>query len=75
MKKLAFLFVIAGTAACGDAEAPREVPRTVSSDPFCQQVIPAVDAWLAERREARPQPDGDRYGGVVVAAATADLGG
>lgn len=71
MKKVFLLLGALSIAACGDAEPS----RTVSSDPFCQAVIPMVDAWLTQAREENPVPDDDRYGGTVVSAATADLGG
>ncbi|MDG2282108.1 MAG: ABC transporter substrate-binding protein [Longimicrobiales bacterium] len=69
MKKLFLLFVTASFAACGGAEAT----RNVSSDPFCQRVIPAVDAWLADARTAYPTPDDDRYGGTVVVGTNGEI--
>ena len=69
MKKLTILAATTALVACGGAD----IVRTVSNDPFCQQVIPAVDAWLAQVREANPTPDGDRYGGMAVVAAVGEI--
>lgn len=71
MKKLSLFVAMATTAACADAEPG----RTVSSDPFCQQVTPAVDAWLAEVRASHPTPSDDRYGGTAIVGANAELSG
>jgi ABC-type transport system substrate-binding protein len=54
-------------AACGDDGA------VVSSDPFCQQVLPAVDAFMAQAGAENPTPDDPCYGGTVVVAGIGEL--
>lgn len=57
-------------AACGDAgDAPPDLP----SDPFCQEVLPRVQAWAASQAEAHPVPDDPRYGGTAVVGSIAEL--
>lgn len=51
---------ILATACGGGSDA------VVSNDPFCQRVLPAVEAFMAEARDANPTPDDPRYGGTVV---------
>jgi peptide/nickel transport system substrate-binding protein len=46
-----------------------------SNDPFCQQVIPAVRAHMAEARAAHPTPDDPRYGGTLVVGNIGELAG
>ncbi len=46
-----------------------------SASPFCQQVIPAVEAFMSETEAARPTPSDDRYGGTVVVGGRAELVG
>lgn len=69
MKKLTLLAATAALVACGGPDAT----RTVSNAPFCQQVIPAVDAWLAEARASNPAPENDRYGGMAVVASVGEI--
>jgi peptide/nickel transport system substrate-binding protein len=57
-------------AACGGGS-----DAVVSNDPFCQQVIPAVRANMAEAREANPAPDDPRYGGTVVVGNIGEIAG
>jgi peptide/nickel transport system substrate-binding protein len=49
-------------AACGGDGAS----TVASSEPFCQEVLPAVAAFMEEAREEHPVPDDPRYGGTVV---------
>src|SRR5690606_2186681 len=70
MRKLFAWVVIFGLAACGGDGGARGV---ASSDPFCQEVIPRVDAFMAEAREANPTPDDERYGGTVVVAGIGEI--
>jgi peptide/nickel transport system substrate-binding protein len=64
------LLLLGGVAACGGDERA-EGPRLADLPPFCQQVLPAVDAFMAEHGS----PDGDaaarrgRAGTVVVGGA------
>src|SRR5690606_24785993 len=60
MRKLFALGMISGLAACGGDGGAGGV---ASSDPFCQEVIPRVAAFMAEAGEANPTPDDERYGG------------
>ena len=46
-----------------------------SASPFCQQVIPSVQAFMAETEAALAAPLDDRYGGTVVVGGRADLPG
>jgi len=69
MKKLTLLAATAALVACGGPDAT----RTVSNDPFCQQVIPAVDAWLTQARASNPTPEDGRYGGMAVVASVGEI--
>ena len=44
-----------------------------SASPFCQQVIPAVEAFMFEARTLHPTPADDRYGGTVVIGGLAEI--
>jgi peptide/nickel transport system substrate-binding protein len=55
------LGAVATLGASGSDEGAR-----VSGDPFCQQVIPAVEAFMAQAAAANPTPEDSRYGGTVV---------
>jgi peptide/nickel transport system substrate-binding protein len=70
MKKL-FAFGLVGlAAACGGDEAGGPVSF---SDPFCDDVIPRVQTWVAEQREANPVPDDPRYGGTAVLGSIGEI--
>ncbi len=56
--------------ACGGEET-----ALTSSDPFCQQVVPAVAAFMAEAAAANRTADDPRYGGTVVMAGANDPSG
>jgi peptide/nickel transport system substrate-binding protein len=56
-------------AACGSESGQ----RAVSSDPFCQQVMPAVSAFMEQARSGHPTPDDPRYGGTVVVGGIGEL--
>jgi peptide/nickel transport system substrate-binding protein len=60
-----------GLAACGGGEGG--ATRTVSADPFCQQVIPAVEAYMTAARASHPAPTDPRYGGTVVVGSIGEL--
>ena len=68
MRKLFLLGTMVGAAACGGGDG-----AVVSSDPFCQGVLPAVDAFMAQARADNPTPDDPRYGGTVVVGAIGEL--
>jgi peptide/nickel transport system substrate-binding protein len=61
---------VVALAACSSGDR-----ALTSSDPFCQQVIPAVEAFMAEAAEANPTPDDMRYGGTVVMGGSNDASG
>jgi peptide/nickel transport system substrate-binding protein len=44
-----------------------------SADPFCQQVLPQVRAFIAEASARNPTPDDARYGGTVVVSSVEEL--
>jgi peptide/nickel transport system substrate-binding protein len=68
MKKILVLTTVAAITACGGGEQ-----RNRSSEPFCQAVWPAVDAYMAEARAANPTPDDPRYGGTVVVGTIGEI--
>ncbi|MDZ7778631.1 MAG: ABC transporter substrate-binding protein [Gemmatimonadota bacterium] len=72
MKKLLVVGLVGTVAACG-GDGDETAARSASSDPFCQEVVPRVEAWVAEEREANPVPDDPRYGGTVVTASIGEL--
>jgi len=45
----------------------------VSGDPFCQQVLPRVAAYMERARAEHPTPSDPRYGGTVVVAGIAEI--
>ena len=67
-KGLIGLGAVLGLSSCGGSDA-----GIGSNDPFCQQVIPAVETFMAEAREAYPIPDEPRYGGTVVLGTIGDM--
>lgn len=69
MKKVLVLAAVVGAAACGGDGGG----RTASNDPFCQRVLPAVDAFMARARAEHPTPDDPRYGGTAVVGGIGDL--
>ena len=71
MRRLATLGLATALFACGgDA---REETYAVAGDPFCQQVMPRVEAFLARARQEHPTPGDPRYGGRLVAATIGEL--
>ncbi|MEM7414190.1 MAG: ABC transporter substrate-binding protein [Gemmatimonadota bacterium] len=68
MKKTVCLLV-ACVAACG---GDREIADR-ATDPFCQAVWPAVDAYMTSAADANPTPDDDRFGGTAVVAAIGEI--
>jgi peptide/nickel transport system substrate-binding protein len=59
------LLLALGVASCGDPEA-----RALRGMPeFCQEVLPAVDAYLA----GLPTPTGERYGGTAVVGGIGEI--
>lgn len=69
MKKLLALGLLGAIAACGGDGSG----RVTFTDPFCADVMPRVQDWVAEQREANPVPDDPRYGGTVVGAAIGEI--
>ncbi|MGD8289610.1 MAG: ABC transporter substrate-binding protein [Gemmatimonadota bacterium] len=70
MRKVLVLGMASVAAACGGGEGGTPV---ASSDPFCQQVMPAVQAFMEQARAEHPVPDDPRYGGTVVVGAIGEL--
>lgn len=56
-------------AACDAGTETRPVPNVA----FCQEVLPAVDAYMAQAREANPVPGDPRYGGTAVLGSIGEL--
>ncbi len=67
-KELAVLVAVLVSACGGDA-------RVTSNDPFCQRVLPTVEAFLGQARAANPVPNDERYGGTVVMGGIGELRG
>ena len=67
-KGLIGIGTVLGLASCGGSDG-----RIGSSDPFCQQVLPAVEAFMTQASEAYPTPDEPRYGGTVVLGTIGDM--
>jgi peptide/nickel transport system substrate-binding protein len=68
MKRAIAIGAASLAAACGGG-----TDATVSNDPFCQRVIPAVNAYLAESRAAHPTASDPRYGGTVVVGTYGEI--
>jgi peptide/nickel transport system substrate-binding protein len=62
MRKLGVIGLLAAAAACG-VDEPGAV---ASNEPFCQEVMPRVEAYVARARAENPVPDDPRYGGTLV---------
>ena len=71
MKKLLALALAGAAAACGGDDDG----RVTFSDPFCAEVMPRVQDWVAQQHDASPPPDDPRYGGTVVVAGIGELAG
>lgn len=56
-----------GVSACGGEGAP------VSSDPFCAEVLPAVESYITQARIDHPAPEDARYGGTVAVGGIGEL--
>lgn len=69
MKKLLALGLVGAVVACGGDDSG----RVTFSDPFCAEVMPRVQDWVGQQREANPVPDDPRYGGTVVAGGIGEL--
>ena len=61
MRRVLALGAVSVVAACGGGDG-----AAIPDDPFCQQVLPAVVAFMQEARAANTAPDDPRYGGTVV---------
>jgi peptide/nickel transport system substrate-binding protein len=68
MRILVWVGVVSALSACG---GDRGV--VASSDPFCQQVLPTVDAFMEQARLDYPAPDDERYGGTAVVGTIGEL--
>ena len=56
-------------AACADGPGPDGTSVTSSDDPFCQEVLPRVEAFMA----AQDAPTGRQFGGTAVASAIGEI--
>jgi len=63
----AFLVLPLMVAGCGDGTSGERSLRGMPE--FCQEVLPAVDAWVA----GFDQPTGERYGGMAVVGAIGEI--
>ena len=68
MRKLLMFGAVAVLVACGGGDG-----AVVSNDPFCQAVMPAVEAFVARARSENATPDDPRYGGTVVVGGIGEL--
>ncbi|GMV06203.1 MAG: ABC transporter substrate-binding protein [Gemmatimonadota bacterium] len=71
MKKAWFPLLPVLLTACVGGE--RGAPPVVANDPFCQEVMPRVEAFLEGARAEHPLPDDERYGGTLVTATIGEL--
>ena len=60
---------LATLGACDSGPAERPIPDVA----FCQEVLPRVEAFMAQAREQHPTPDDPRYGGTAVLAGSGEL--
>ena len=68
MRKVLAVAAISAMAACGGGDAV-----VISSDPFCQAVMPEVAAFTAQSVANHPTPDDERYGGTVVIGTIGEM--
>ena len=71
MRKTRLLGLALTLSACGGEDGPETY--AIASDPFCQEVMPRVEAFLARAAAENPAPDYESYGGRVVVAAIGEL--
>ncbi|NJD18477.1 MAG: hypothetical protein FIA95_04245 [Gemmatimonadetes bacterium] len=71
MKRIVCLGLALALPACGSEGEPESY--SVASDPFCQGVMPRVEAFLARAEADHPTPDDERYGGRVVVGTIGEL--
>lgn len=70
MRRWPTLVLALGAGACagGEGEAP-----PVANHPFCQEVMPRVETFLAGARTDHPVPTDARYGGTLVTGTIGEL--
>jgi peptide/nickel transport system substrate-binding protein len=71
MKRLVTACGLIMASACGVGDG--EDAPAVANDPFCREVMPRVEAYLANARAAHPEPGDERFGGALVAAGNGEL--
>ncbi|HSW30972.1 MAG TPA: ABC transporter substrate-binding protein [Longimicrobiales bacterium] len=71
MNRIVRVGLVLALSACGRDEEPETY--AVANDPFCLEVMPRVEAYLARAEAEHPTPDYERYGGRVVAGAIGEL--
>jgi peptide/nickel transport system substrate-binding protein len=67
-KTFAIVAASAALTACGGGN-----DVATSGDPFCQQVLPRVAAFMEQSRATYPTPSDPRYGGTVVVGGIGEL--
>ena len=67
-KTFALTAAAAALTACGGGD-----DVATSGDPFCQQVLPRVAAYMEQARAAHPTPSDPRYGGTVVVGGIGEI--
>lgn len=70
MKKAITCGAVVAMAACG---GDGNGNAAASTDPFCQQVLPAVEAFMAQAEAGNPTPADDRYGGTLVLGSIGEI--
>lgn len=71
MRKTALWAAALAMAGCGVGDRGDGFP--VANDPFCREVMPRVEAFLAGAEADFPRPDDERYGGRVVVGTIGEL--
>jgi peptide/nickel transport system substrate-binding protein len=73
VRKLSLLVLLGAVACGGDGDAPPgpDFPDVA----FCQEHLPAVEAFLDGARATYPTPDDPRYGGTAVMGFIGELTG
>jgi peptide/nickel transport system substrate-binding protein len=69
MKRALLLGVASIAAACSGGEGGMQI----ANDPFCQDVMPKVQAFMEQARADHPAPNDPRYGGTLVLGTYGEL--
>ncbi|MDP2955189.1 MAG: ABC transporter substrate-binding protein [Longimicrobiales bacterium] len=71
MRKTVIVGLALASAACRGGEGVETY--AIARDPFCQEVMPRVEAFLSQARAENPMPDFERYGGRLVVGTIGEL--